>query len=381
MLLELRSGFEQFDIVPGVLRAIDEAGYREPTPIQRLVLPLMLEGQDVVGQSQTGTGKTAAFGIPIVSSVDPDLGSVQAIVLVPTRELCLQVAGELQKLGRGRGVRAVAVYGGQPIRVQLEALERGAQVVVGTPGRVLDHLYRGTLDLRDVALAVLDECDEMLDMGFIDDIDAILSHTPRGRQTALFSATLPPFALELIHQYMHEPEFLHVDPQKPTVDEIDQVYCEVLEDDKVRALRRLLRMQDPGARLLVFRRTQRGVDWLVRRLRAVGMRVEGLHGALGQPQRERVMGDFRSGKLPVLVATNVAARGLDISDVSHVLNYDLPQNAEEYVHRIGRTGRAGRRGTAVTFVGEWDGELFEEIRQRVGKNLRPLDLKLYGEQN
>jgi ATP-dependent RNA helicase DeaD len=381
MLLELPNGFEQFDIVPGVLKAVEDAGYREPTPIQRLVLPLMLEGHDVVGQSQTGTGKTAAFGLPIVSSVDPDLKAVQAIVLVPTRELCLQVTGELQKLGRARGVQAVAVYGGQSIRVQLDALARGVQVVVGTPGRMLDHLYRGTLDLRNVAIAVLDECDEMLDMGFIDDIDAILSHTPPGRQTALFSATLPPFVLELIHQYMHHPEFVRVDPQKPTVDEIDQVYCEVLEDDKVRALRRLLRMQDPGARLLVFRRTQRGVDWLVRRLHAIGVRAEGLHGALAQAQRERVMGDFRSGRLSVLVATNVAARGLDISDVSHVLNYDLPQNAEEYVHRIGRTGRAGRRGTAVTFVGEWDGELFEEIRQRVGKNLRPLDLKLYGEQN
>jgi ATP-dependent RNA helicase DeaD len=381
MLLELRNGFQQFDIVPGVLRAIEEAGYTEPTPIQRLVLPLMLEGRDVVGQSQTGTGKTAAFGVPIVSSVDPDLGAVQAIVLVPTRELCLQVTGELQKLGRPRGVRAVAVYGGQPIKVQLDQLARGAQVVVGTPGRVLDHLYRGTLDLQRVALAVLDECDEMLDMGFIDDIDAILSHTPSGRQTALFSATLPPFALELIHQYMHDPEFLRVDPQKPTVDEIDQVYLEVLEDDKVRALRRLLRMQDAGARLLVFRRTQRGVDWLVRRLRSIGVEVEGIHGALGQGQRERVMADFRSGALRVLVATNVAARGLDITDVSHVLNYDLPQNAEEYVHRIGRTGRAGRRGTAVTFVAEWDGALFEEIRQRVGKNLREIDLKLYGEQN
>src|SRR5262249_27783622 len=192
MLLELPNGFQQFDIVPGLLKAMEGAGFTEPTPIQQLVLPLMLEGRDVVGQSQTGTGKTAAFGLPIASSVDPDLGAVQAIVLVPTRELCLQVTGELQKLGRARGVRAVAGYGGQPIRVQLDQLAAGAQVVVGTPGRVLDHLYRGTLDLAHVAIAVLDECDEMLDMGFIDDIDAILSHTPPGRQTALFSATLPP---------------------------------------------------------------------------------------------------------------------------------------------------------------------------------------------
>jgi ATP-dependent RNA helicase DeaD len=319
--------------------------------------------------------------LPIVNSVDADSPYVQAIVLVPTRELCLQVTGEFQKLGKHRGVSAVAIYGGQAIRTQLDVLDRGVQIVVGTPGRVLDHLSRGTLDLRDVQIAVLDECDEMLDMGFIEDIDAILAHTPQGRQTALFSATLPPFILELIHKYMHHPEFVRVAPEKVTVDEIDQVYCEVLEDDKLRALRRLLHDQELGARLLVFRRTQRGVDWLVRRLQGFGVHVEGLHGAMSQALREKTMRDFRSGKLSVLVATNVAARGLDITDVSHVLNYDLPQNAEEYVHRIGRTGRAGQTGTAVTFVGEWDGELFEEIRARVGKNLRQLDLKLYGSNN
>jgi ATP-dependent RNA helicase DeaD len=381
MLLDLRTGFDQFDLVPSVLKSIDAVGYREPTPIQGLVLPLMLDGVDVVGQSQTGTGKTAAFALPIVNSVDADSPYVQAIVLVPTRELCLQVTGEFQKLGKHRGVSAVAIYGGQAIRTQLDVLDRGVQIVVGTPGRVLDHLSRGTLDLRDVQIAVLDECDEMLDMGFIEDIDAILAHTPPGRQTALFSATLPPFILELIHKYMHHPEFVRVAPEKVTVDEIDQVYCEVLEDDKLRALRRLLHDQELGARLLVFRRTQRGVDWLVRRLQGFGVHVEGLHGAMSQALREKTMRDFRSGKLSVLVATNVAARGLDITDVSHVLNYDLPQNAEEYVHRIGRTGRAGQTGTAVTFVGEWDGELFEEIRSRVGKNLRPLDLKLYGSNN
>jgi ATP-dependent RNA helicase DeaD len=379
LLAEENATFEELDLPPSVQRAIKEMGYTNPTPIQTMTIPLMIEGRDVVGQSQTGTGKTAAFGIPIASSIDPDVNNVQAIILVPTRELCLQVAGELTKVGRYRGIRTAAIYGGQPIRGQIEQLEDGVHVVVGTPGRVLDHLSRGTLDLSAVHIAVLDECDEMLDMGFIEDIDAILRHAPKGRQGALFSATLPPFVLELIHRYLDDPEFLRVMPEKLTVDEIDQLYCELLEDDKPRALRRLIRDQDSGSKLLVFRRTQRGVDWLVRRLREQGVNVEGLHGALSQSQRERTMQDFRDGKLTVLVATNVAARGLDISHVSHVLNYDVPQNAEEYVHRIGRTGRAGKRGTAVTFIGEWDAELFEPIRRRFDRYLRELDLKLYGE--
>jgi ATP-dependent RNA helicase DeaD len=356
-------------------------GYTQPTPIQSMVIPLMIEGRDVVGQSQTGTGKTAAFGIPIASSIDPDSRDVQAIVLVPTRELCLQVAGEMAKVGKHRGIQVAAIYGGQPIRGQIEQLERGVHIVVGTPGRVLDHLGRGTLDLSRLHIAVLDECDEMLDMGFIDDIDQILRHAPKGRQGALFSATLPPFVLELIHRYLDDPEFLRVTPEKLTVDEIEQMYCELLEDDKPRALRRMIATQEQGSKLLVFRRTQRGVDWLVRRLRERGVNAEGLHGALSQSQRERTMKDFRDGKLTVLVATNVAARGLDISHVSHVLNYDVPQNAEEYVHRIGRTGRAGKLGTAVTFVAEWDAELFEPIKRRFNSHLRELDLNLYGEQN
>src|SRR3989442_1053649 len=238
---EAVGGFDELDIVPSVLRAIHDLGYTEPTPIQRMVIPLMVEGRDVVGQSQTGTGKTAAFGVPIVSSIDPDLRAVQALILVPTRELCLQVTGELSKLGRYRGIGVAAIYGGQPIRPQIEELEAGAQVVVGTPGRVLDHLSRGTLDLRSLSIAVLDECDEMLDMGFIEDIDTILRYSPPGRQTSLFSATLPPFILELIGRYLVEPEFLRVNLQLATVDLIDQVYLEVLEDDKLRALRRLLR--------------------------------------------------------------------------------------------------------------------------------------------
>lgn len=380
MLAEL-TNFDQFDLAPSVHKAIREMGYEHPTPIQELVIPRMIDGVDVVGQSQTGTGKTAGFGIPIASCLDPDLLAVQAIVLVPTRELCLQVTAELAKLTRHRRIEVVAVYGGAAIGPQMDALARGAQVVVGTPGRVLDHLSRRTLDLSRVSIAVLDECDEMLDMGFIDDIDQILRHAPPGRQTALFSATLPPFVLELIHRYLVEPEFVRVNPHMATVEEIEQVYLEVLEDDKLRAIRRLIRMQGNDGQVLIFRRTQRGVDWLVRRLQERGYQVEGIHGALAQSQRERVMADFRCGELKVLVATNVAARGLDISGVSQVVNYDVPQTPEEYVHRIGRTGRAGRRGTAVTFVGEWDIELWDPIRQRFAEHLQELDLKLYGERN
>ncbi|MBI2941784.1 MAG: DEAD/DEAH box helicase [Chloroflexi bacterium] len=371
------SGFTALDLSPLVLQAIADLGFTEPTDVQRQVIPLMLEGLDVVGQSQTGTGKTAAFGSPICSCIDPDEPSVQALILVPTRELCIQVATDLQKLGRHRGLKVAPIYGGQAIRGQIEQLEAGYQIVVGTPGRVIDHLQRRTLTLDHVTFVVLDECDEMLDIGFADDIDHILKWAPRQRQTSLFSATLPPFVLELIDRYLVRPQFVNIRPGQATVPEIDQVFCEVLEEDKLRAMRRLLKQQSLDGRMLIFRRTQRGVEWLVRRLRNEGHAVEGLHGGMSQDQRERVMGAFRAGRLPVLVATNVAARGLDIRLVSHVLNYDMPQDPEEYIHRIGRTGRAGDRGTAITFVGEWDIEMFDLIRKRVGHQMQPLDLGLY----
>jgi ATP-dependent RNA helicase DeaD len=369
--------FDDLDLAPGVLRAIKAMGYTEPTDIQRQVVPLMLDGRDVVGQSQTGTGKTAAFGAPIASMLDPDEPTVQAIVLVPTRELCLQVAGEMTKLGAPRRLKVAAVYGGKAIRIQAEQLEDGAQIVVGTPGRVIDMIGRRHLRLQHVAVAVLDECDEMLDIGFAEDIDRILSYTPTPRQTSLFSATLPPFVLELIDRYLVQPQSVQIHPGQATVPEIEQVYCEVLEQDKIRAIRRLLHEEPHKSRLLVFRRTQRGVDWLVRRLQNYGIGAEGIHGALTQDQRERVMRSFRNGEIRLLVATNVAARGLDIQDISHVVNYDIPMTPDEYVHRIGRTGRAGKLGKAVTFVGEWDMEAFDLIRKRVGSGMQPLDLGLW----
>ncbi len=369
-------GFAEMDLAPSVLKAIARLGYAEPTEVQLQVIPLMIEGRDVVGQSQTGTGKTAAFGAPIASALDPDEPVVQAIVLVPTRELCLQVAGEMEKLSRSRGLEVIAIYGGRAFGPQVDALERGAQIVVGTPGRVLDHIRRGTLRLESVSVAVLDECDEMLDIGFAEDIDKILSYTPTPRQSALFSATLPPFVLELIDRYLVQPEFVQVRPDQATVAEIEQSYVEVLEQDKVRAFRRLMSMGDRDSRYLVFRRTQRGVDWLVRRLEYQGVRAEGIHGALTQDRREHVMRAFRDGHTRVMVATNVAARGLDIEGISHVVNYDIPMTSDEYVHRIGRTGRAGRFGKAVTFVAEWDMEVFDEIKKRIGDRLQPLDLHI-----
>ena len=369
-------GFADMDLAPSVLDAIYQLGYRVPTDVQSQVIPLMIEGRDVVGQSQTGTGKTAAFGAPIASMVDPDVRQVQAIILVPTRELCIQVADALDVLARPRGLRVLPVYGGKSLALQADALAAGVQIVVGTPGRVLDHIGRGTLRLDLVSVAVLDECDEMLDIGFAEDIDRILSYTPTPRQTALFSATLPAFVLELVDRYLVQPEFVSVRPDMATVAEIQQEYCELLEQDKVRAIRRVLRRETDDSRLLVFRRTQRGVDWLVRRLEGIGVTAEGIHGALTQDRRERVLQAFRRGEIRVLVATNVAARGLDIKDVSHVVNYDIPQSPEEYVHRIGRTGRAGNRGKAITFVGEWDFDMLDAIRARVGTSLQSLDLGL-----
>ena len=332
-----------------VSRAIVELGYTEPTPIQSAVIPLLLQGRDVVGQAQTGTGKTAAFGIPIALQVDPGSTRTQALVLVPTRELAMQVGRDLEALGRHSGFTVAVLYGGTPIARQLRLLEQGAQVIVGTPGRVMDHMQRRTLDLSQINFAVLDEADEMLDIGFAEDMEWILRHTPRARQTALFSATIPTFIRRLIYRYLREPEHIHVNPAELTVDEIEQVYYEVSERDKFQGLCGLLEHHDPSDRYLIFRRMQRGVDDLALALDSAGYPVRGLHGGLRQEERTRIMAAFRAGDLPILVATNVAARGLDISGISHVVNYDMPDNAEEYVHRIGRTGRAGRKGVAITF--------------------------------
>ncbi|MGH2587054.1 MAG: DEAD/DEAH box helicase [Dehalococcoidia bacterium] len=358
------------------MRAIGAMGYQAPTPVQEQAIPLMLDRRDVVGQAQTGTGKTAAFGVPIAESLDPTLPAVQAIVLVPTRELANQVAQELTRICAASGLEVVPVYGGARMGPQLEALARGAQIVVGTPGRIQDHMFRGSLSLDAVKIAVLDEADEMLDIGFAEDMERILRRTPKERQTALFSATMPPFIRRMIRRYMREPALVSIEPEAATVDTIDQVYVEVSERDKVDGLAELLERNDLR-RVLVFRRTQIGVDRLADALRRRGVAALPIHGGLRQRERDRVMDAFRSGELRVLVATNVAARGLDIHEVSHVVNYDFPQSTDEYIHRIGRTGRAGRNGIAITFVSEWDYSDFDQLCTELGDAPRRETLALY----
>jgi ATP-dependent RNA helicase DeaD len=343
-------GFGALGISDPLVRAVRELGFEEPTPIQQQAVPAALAGRDVIGQAQTGTGKTAAFGIPLVEGVSPANHRVQAIVLCPTRELAVQVAEEIFKLARfRRGISVLPIYGGQQIERQMAALRKGVQIVIGTPGRVLDHIHRGTLVLDTVRFAVLDEADEMLDMGFRDDITEILDETPQDRQTLLFSATLSPEILALAQRYLQDPVEVRTVHRELTVPLTEQVYFEVREGDKIEALSRLLDLSG-GEKALVFCNTKRGVDDVVAQLRARGYAAEGLHGDMKQSQRDRVMARFRQGAIDLLVATDVAARGIDVTDITTVYNYDMPQDEEYYVHRIGRTGRAGRSGKAYTFV-------------------------------
>ena len=357
-------------------RSLADIGYENPTEIQAKTIPLLLDGKDVVGQAQTGTGKTAAFGIPLVERIDPSQRRVQALVLAPTRELASQISEELTKIGRWRGVHVAAIYGGASMGNQLRDLQRGAQVVVGTPGRILDHLKRGTLSFDSVSYLVLDEADRMLDMGFMPDVERILRRTPRNRQTALFSATVPTVVRIISRRHMHDAITVQVKAEQPTVAAIDQIFYEVAERDKPEALRTVLHEQAPE-RAMVFCRTQMAVDRLTRILRRDGISVEAIHGSLGQSQRERVLADFRAGTVTLLIATNLAARGLDIPEVSHVINYDIPEESESYVHRIGRTARMGREGMAITFVAEWDEKSLSEIRKVTNGALRQERLSLY----
>ena len=353
-------------------------GYTQPTPIQVQVIEPMLTGGDVVGQAQTGTGKTAGFGIPLAESVDGAQGYVQAIVLVPTRELARQVTDELDRIVRYRGIRTVAVYGGAPMGKQVAGLEAGAQIVIGTPGRVIDLLDRGILRIDRVRTVVLDEADQMLDIGFLPDIRRILRQTPRERQTALFAATVPTMIRRLIYSYLHDPHWIRVGEESEPVDSVRQMYCEVARRDKLDALLEVLGTWDDGEQTLVFRRTQEDVEWLVRNLRRRGVVVDAIHGGLAQGERNAVMGAFRDGRLRLMVSTNLTSRGIDVPAVAHVINFDMPEGVEEYVHRIGRTARMGRPGTAVTFVSEWDLEFFDAIREHVGQeNLQEFQLSLY----
>jgi len=362
---------------PEVNRAIREMGFVQPTEIQSRVIPLLLDGRDVIGQAQTGTGKTAAFGIPLIEGIDETLPHTQALVLAPTRELAMQIGEEVRKIGRYiPGICVATIYGGAAYGRQFEDLRSGAQVVVGTPGRVLDHISRGTLKLDNVDYLILDEADRMLDMGFLPDVERILRRTPRERQTALFSATVPTVIRVLSRRYMYEPAGVHVQPEQVTVEEVEQVYCEVAERDKFDGLICLIQ-QDPPERAMIFRQMKIGVDRLVAMLKRRGLPVSAIHGDMSQKVREQVLGEFREVKLTFLVATDVAARGLDIPEVSHVFNFDIPEDSEAYVHRIGRTARAGRSGRAVTFLGEWDSDKLPPIQKLVGNLLERRILPIY----
>ena len=370
--------FGDIEVPATIARAIEQMGFETPTEVQARAIPPLRRGEDLIGQAQTGTGKTAAFGIPIVEKIQPSESLVQALILTPTRELCVQVTEEIARIGQFRGVRTVAIYGGSSMDRQVESLKGGAQVVIGTPGRVLDLIRRGELRLDRVNTVILDEADRMLDMGFIVDVETILARCPRQRQTALFSATMPYAILRICDRFMkRDPAQVTVRPDLRTVETVRQLVYFVADQDKVAAL---LELTDQFGfdRLLVFRHTQIGVDRLAATLQRRGKNVAALHGGLSQRERDRTLAAFRAGKIQFLIATNVASRGLDITDLPYVVSFDIPEDADTYVHRIGRTGRAGKQGTAITFVGEWDLDAWEGIRSEVGANVEEGQLTLYG---
>ncbi len=342
--------FDELNISSQIKKAIEDMGFEEATPIQAQAIPHILEGKDVVGQAQTGTGKTAAFGIPTLEKIDKENGKVQALILCPTRELAIQVSEEMRKLAKYiYGIKTLPIYGGQSIDRQIKSLKKGVQIVIGTPGRVMDHMRRRTLRLDNVKMVVLDEADEMLNMGFIDDIETILKDTPEDRQTVLFSATMPKAILKIANKYQKDPNMIKVKHKALTVPSIEQYYFEMKQKNKFEILTRLIDIYNPKLSL-VFCNTKKKVDEVVVELQGRGYFADGLHGDMKQNQRDRVMGSFRKGNVDILVATDVAARGIDVDDVEIVFNYDVPQHEEFYVHRIGRTGRAGRTGKAFTFV-------------------------------
>ena len=342
--------FSALGLSEEMLAAVQAKGFETPTSIQRLTIPRLLSGEnDIIAQSQTGTGKTAAFGLPILQQIEPSKEGVQSIILVPTRELAVQAAEELLSYNRERRLSITAIYGGAAMSEQLRRLSRGVDIVVGTPGRVLDHIRRGTLKLDKVRFLVLDEADEMLNMGFVEDVEEIMGHTGEDRRVLLFSATMPERIIRLSEAYMRNTEVLRVESQHLTADLTNQIYFEVREADKFDAMTRIIDIE-PDFYGIVFCRTKIGVDEVATRLVAQGYSAEGLHGDVSQAQREKILRKFRDKAVNILVATDVAARGIDVSNLSHVINYSLPQDSESYVHRIGRTGRAGNQGTAITFI-------------------------------
>ena len=346
-------------------------GFEEATPIQEGTIQFAMAGRDVLGQAQTGTGKTAAFGIPLIEKIDPKNPNVQALVIAPTRELAIQVSEELYKIGYDKRVKLLSVYGGQEIGRQIRALKNKPQIIVGTPGRIQDHINRRTLKLEDVQTLVLDEADEMLNMGFIDDINAILENVPEERQTLLFSATMPPAIRKIAETFMKNPEVVKIQAKELTMENIEQFFVKSTEREKFDILSNLIDVQKPEL-AIIFGRTKRRVDELSQALTQRGHSAEGIHGDLSQAKRMSVLRQFKENKIQILVATDVAARGLDISGVTHVYNFDIPQDPESYVHRIGRTGRAGKSGLAVTFVTPREMGYLRIVEETTKKRMTPL---------
>jgi len=364
--------FKDLPLTPEVLRGIEELGFTELFPIQAQAIVPLLKGNDVIGQAQTGTGKTAAFGIPMVESVNPKLKKVQGLVLAPTRELAIQVAERIGLFSKYLRLKVLPVYGGASINPQIRALERGVHIVVGTPGRIIDHLKRGTLDLSATKVVVLDEADRMLDMGFIDDIEYILNRVPRNRQLSLFSATIDDTVMNVCERYMKKPEKILVSKDEIAVTQLNQYYMVVNSRNKLGYLLDILRKNNMG-KTIIFVNTRRGTDWLAHKLRRKGYDAKPLHGGFTQAQREHVCNAFRNGELKMLIATDVAARGLDIQGITHIINYDVPVDALVYFHRIGRTARMGTDGTAITLVGYGEIPDLNKIKTLTNTNIEELE--------
>ncbi|HJQ40755.1 MAG TPA: DEAD/DEAH box helicase [Thermoanaerobaculia bacterium] len=368
------SSFEVLGLRPELVATLTALGYEAPTPIQERTIPRLLAGKDLIGQAQTGTGKTAAFALPILEKIDPKLRDTQALVLTPTRELAMQVAEAIhtyaQKLGH---VAVLPVYGGAPIVPQLKRLERGAVIVVGTPGRIIDHLDRKSLDLSKLRVIVLDEADEMLKMGFIDDVERILGSAPAERQTALFSATMPDEVLRIAKRHLRNPERVEIEHRTISAPAIEQRFLNVSEGQKLEVLTKILELE-PAEAALIFRRTKTGAAELAEKLEARGFAAVAMHGDMTQPLRESVIRRLRAGQVDIVVATDVAARGLDVEQIEHVINYDIPYDVEAYVHRIGRTGRAGRSGVATLFITPRERRMMREIEHYTGTPIKPMKM-------
>ncbi|AEF96974.1 DEAD/DEAH box helicase [Methanotorris igneus] len=362
--------FKELGLSENTLKALEKKGFKEPTEIQEKTIPILLNGDvDVVGQAQTGTGKTAAFGLPLIEKIDENSKDVQALILTPTRELAIQVSEEIDSLKGEKKLKILPVYGGQPIEPQIRQLKRGVHIVVGTPGRILDHIRRGSLNLKNISYLVLDEADEMLNMGFIDDVEEILRHTNKNKRVLLFSATLPRTILNLAKRYMEEYRLVSVKKETLTTNLVEQIYYEVSNSKKFEALCRVIDVEDDFYGL-VFCKTRADVNEVANKLIEKGYEADALHGDIAQKQRERILNRFKKKRINILVATDVAARGIDINNLTHVINYSLPQNPESYVHRIGRTGRAGKKGTAISFVTPNEYRKLKYIKKIAKVNIR-----------